>query len=189
MPNIFTDLPDAILRYRLMPFLDYNDRVALNACLPAEYRIRMRIKADAIVVADLINAVKNLKMPLKLIGKLKLGTVVLANAIYRYLTVHMPANLVLTQYDTSFRTALFERLDYFSSAEAYKGVNFSADFETKMLAACESLRTLLEKRYPFIRAVKLPVVNSYSFVNCGLPQIVEGFGCRTKRRQKSKGVS
>ena len=176
MRNIFTDLPDAVLRHKLSPFLDYNDRLALNACLPPAYRIGKRMKSEAFIFADMIVAIKNLKKPLKLMGKLKVGTVALANAIYRYLTVHMPANLVLIRYDTRFRRTLLERLDYFSSSEAFVNVNLSAEFQDKMYAACHSLKATIEREYSFIRSIKLPVVDKYSFVDCDLPQIVVGLG-------------
>lgn len=185
MRNIFTELPDAVLRHALSPFLDYNGRLSLNACLPPAYRIGKQIKADAIIIADLIAAVKNLKKPLKLIGKLKLGTIVQANAVYRYLTVHIPTNLVLIRYDAGFRKALFDRLDYFSSDAAFKDSYLDKNFQGKMLAACDSLRALIDARHPFIRPVKIPLVDKHSFVDC-LPQVYENIGCGYKRSHKSK---
>ena len=187
MQNIFTNVPDAVLRFTLFPFLDYNDRAAVNQCLPVTCRIGKRIADDSLIIADILYAIKNLKKPLMLIEKLKRGTASLADAIYNYLSVLIPANLVLVKYNQKFRGVLFERLDYFSSNEAFIDSNCSVEFQKKLYAVCASVRLLIERDNPFIRHIRMPVTDTYSFVGDSLPKVVTGFGkCRYGRKYQAR---
>ena len=173
MTNIFIELPDSLLRFTLLPLLDYYDRIALNACLPAACRIGKKIRNEAIIIADLRNAVKNLKKDILIIQKLELGSIALANAVYNYLSSLIPVNLVVVKYNPDFRRTLFERLDYFSNPVAFENTCCSAEFQNRMFAVCTNLRALIERKHPYVRHIKVPFLNTYSYVD-KLPLIVEG---------------
>lgn len=180
MTNIFTELPDSLLRFTLFPFLDYCDRIALNTCLPAACRIGRKIRDEAIVIADMRNAVKNLKKDMLNIQKLELGSMALADAVYNYLSSLIPVNLVLVKYNPKFRQTLFERLDYFSNPVAFRNTSCSAEFQDRMFAVCTNLRALIERAHPYVRHIKVPFLNTYSYVD-KLPLIVEAAAATNKR--------
>ena len=160
MPTYIDTLPIDILRQTLFPFLNYNEKTALNLYLAANDRIVTRLDKNKIIQFEMVFSTIALKKGLGNINNLYGDAK--AETVYTYFNETVPDNLVLVQYKSKYREALNERIAHFSDTNNRDYGESTEDFKSKMVAACTKLKKLLATNYTYICEIMLPVTDCWS---------------------------
>jgi len=182
--NYLECVPMDVLKHVLFPYLDWHGRLGVNLCLPVHDRIMKRMPDDKLLRAPLGIAATTLKHHMELVefswGPNR------NQVLYKFLNNVLPKRLIVTQYYTKFRAVVENRLAYFSNTEHYDYRNTDADFKQNMVAACASLRRLLDTVYVVKAEMKVPgmttdLPDNWSPVDAGPCIVTEFWGDQLKR--------
>jgi hypothetical protein len=107
--------------------------------------------------------------------------------LYNFLSNVLPKHLIVTQYYCKFRAVVENRLVYFSNTEHYDYRDTDAEFKQNMVAACASIRRLLDTVYvakaemPATPAMTTALPDNWSPVDAGPCIVTEFWGAQLKR--------
>ena len=144
--NIFTCLPDDILRFELFAYLDYEGRNALNRCLPFEARISTPLKKNAhnqIVMG--LHAETIRKFLRKVEDKDKIKDRV-KHVLKLYRSVNKFNYLII--HSSLFRKMFIEKCNSYmdeNNEEYHKAPKY---FKKTMMKLCSENIELINKKYP-----------------------------------------
>lgn len=154
MPTYFDTIPIDILRQKLFPFLQYDERDTINSCLTTNDRIMTRIESEKIIQFEMMLSIDPLRKGLQQIESLFGEN--RKESLYKYLNDILPANMIIPQYNRTFRNCLIQRIAFFSDMNNADYNDCTDDFKINMAAACSNLQTLLDTRYPYICEKSVP---------------------------------
>jgi hypothetical protein len=174
MNSYFHYVPTEVLRDYLYPYLNFHERLSVNLCLPTAWRSCGQLDPTKIIQVGIKLATVPLSSGLRDVEGLT--GIKRHDAIYKLISVTLPRNLIITQYNIKFRQVVLDRLRHFSDLENSDYNSCSHEFIVQMIGACAHVCALLKSDYPYLHEVNTCLEDSWSPVDGGPVVVVTDWG-------------
>ena len=142
------------LFHNLYPYLDYANRINLNAALPQNKRFQKKLNPNIIKQVELLLNVANLTKGIHNMESLRGQT--RKDAFLNYFQNILPKNLLICQHDMKFREAVINKLNYYNDHYCPEYINSDDSLMDSLIPLCKELLYKVNTKYPHLYNLKLP---------------------------------
>jgi hypothetical protein len=190
MRTYFNLLPTDVIRYEIIPFLDYHSRVALNIYLDNDEKVIMPLNRDKIAQIAMMMATGPIRKALD--KATNAFGITRRRAILRLLSVVLPRHMVLTQYNSGFRAVIENKIETYIDPSNREYDSSCERFKNSMIEAVSRLRVLLDTKYPYLYSLTCLKEDIWSPVdenNTNLVVTANGLNMSSSQYGKTKYTS
>jgi len=138
----------------LFPYLDYNNRINLNAAFSVDKRRQHKLNPNIIRQVELLLNVTNLKKGIHNMESLRGEP--RKDAFLNYFNHILPKNLLICQHNMNFRHAVIAKLKLYMDPYCPEYINTDDVLMDTLIPLCKKLEYRLNTKYPYLYTLVLP---------------------------------
>jgi hypothetical protein len=144
---LFDNLPLDLIRFEIFPYLDWTDRVAVNACLPPSDRIRTPLAKDSGLI--IVMKIQGVRLRKQLISSESVNSLAKkARWVLKIFRGFEKYNYLI-QHHKKFRDMLIQKCKNYSNPENPEYIGTTRYIKKTLVKLCADIIEICEAKYPY----------------------------------------